>query len=212
MNITGRNLKVSSRKLVELSKQGDVEAFTQLIKRYEQKIYALTHHICSSVKADIDDIFQDTFIKAFEKIQQFRGDADFGTWLYRIALNECWQRLRKKERTPVVPLLDNPGRSSGHNGAFPEPIDWQAVPDKLSERKELKDIMDQALNELPETYRIVLLLRDIQGLSSEEAARATGESVAAIKSRLHRGRLFLRDKLERYFSGRKKHPWIAKTS
>jgi RNA polymerase sigma-70 factor, ECF subfamily len=196
--------------LLRRSQRGDPEAFAELIKKHEGKIYGVAHHMCSGMKSEAEDIFQDTFVKAFEKIKQFRGDADFGTWLYRIALNECWQRFRKKERTPVIPLLDTPIlQKNGEEIAF-DPPDESALPEKLFEQKELKDIMDKALHELPETYRIALVMRDVQGLSNEETAKILGETVASIKSRVHRGRLYLRDKLIRYFSGRKKHPWTAK--
>lgn len=204
-------LKREEQKLVQKSQQGNAEAFAELIKKHEKKIYALTMHMCHGQKAEAEDIFQETFLKAFKKIKQFRGDASFGTWLYRIALNEYWQRMRKYERTPVVSLLDKPIRGADGEMLQWDPVDIASVPEKIFEKKELKDIIHAALNELPETYRIVLHLRDIEGVSSEETAKILGESVPAVKSRLHRGRLYLRDKLIRYFSGRKKHPWTVNT-
>ena len=202
-------LNKREQKLIEKSKQGDAEAFAELIKAHEKKIYGLTLHICAGEKSDAEDVFQETFIKAFKNIKQFRGDAHFGTWLYRIALNECWQIMRKKERTPVVSLLDNPIRNKDGDIIQRDPVDLSPIPEKLFEKKELKDIIHAALNELPETYRVVLHLRDIEGLSTEKTAKVLGETAAAVKSRLHRGRLYLRDKLIRYFSGRKKHPWTV---
>jgi RNA polymerase sigma-70 factor (ECF subfamily) len=190
--------------LVERAKQGDVRAFERLIRGYEDRIYGLAHRVCAGAPAEADDIYQETFLTAFRKIGQFRSRSRLGTWLYRIAANLCWMRLRKRRGEPVVPLLSFPLPHDGAEGGPGEPrvADWSADPAARAGKRELAEAVAGALGALPVEYRLAVALRDIQGLSNEETAQVLGIGVAAVKSRLHRGRLFLRDRLQDYVQGR----------
>ncbi|MBI5881985.1 MAG: sigma-70 family RNA polymerase sigma factor [Elusimicrobia bacterium] len=186
--------------LISASKKGDTRAFDQLIRRYEDKIYRLSHSVCAGIPAEADDVYQETFIKAFEKLHTFKGNSNLGTWLYRIASNICWQRFRAKKRMPLVPILDLPPDDDESGAVVVQIKDWLPTPEEAASKKELRQTVAKAMSELPVDYRLVLTLRDVQELSNEEAAKILRLSVPAVKSRLHRGRLFLRDKLNAYFS------------
>ena len=185
--------------LIARSKQGDAEAFSALIDRYEDRIFNLAHKVCAGMPAEAEDVYQETFLTAFKKLPHFRGDSNLGTWLYRIASNLCWMRFRKKRSEPVVPILDHPH----HHEDAPEPAagarfrDWSDGPEELARKKALREAVAAALADLPIDYRLVVVLRDIQGLSGEETAKVMKLSVPAVKSRLHRGRLFLRGRLDK---------------
>lgn len=188
--------------LIEKSRAGDAAAFGRLVGRYEDRIYRLAKSVCAGLPAEAEDVYQETFITAFKKLKGFRGDSDLSTWLYRIASNICFMRHRRKKREPFVPLLDRP---HGHDedGAARQVRDWEPTPDEIAGKKELADQVGRALAALPVDYRLVVTLRDIEGLSNEETARILKLSVAAVKSRLHRGRLFLRDRFESSFGVRR---------
>ena len=187
------------RELIEKSRGGDAAAFGRLVRRYEDRIYRLAKNVCAGLPAEADDVYQETFIAAFQKLRGFRGDSDLGTWLYRIASNICFMRHRKKKREPFVPLLDRPHDHDEDGGKTHQFRDWEPTPDEIAGKKELVEQVSRALSALPVDYRLVLTLRDIEGLSNEKTAEILNLSVAAVKSRLHRGRLFLRDRFERSF-------------
>lgn len=184
--------------LIEKSRAGDSAAFGRLVGRYEDRIYRLAKSVCAGLPAEADDVYQETFITAFKKLKGFRGDSDLSTWLYRIASNICFMRHRRKKREPFVPLLDRPHEHDG-DGTAHQFRDWEPTPDEIAGKKELVEQVGRALSALPVEYRLVLTLRDVEGLSNEETAKILKLSVAAVKSRLHRGRLFLRDRFERSF-------------
>lgn len=190
----------SELSLIAASKDGDTGAFDQLIRRYEDKIFRLARSVCVGLPADAEDVYQETFLTAFEKIDKFRTDSSLGTWLYRIAANLCWMRHRKKKREPFVALLDRPGARAHAAGEGID--DWALEPAVAAQKRELKESVHKALKELPVDYRLVLSLRDIERLSNEETAKILGLSVPAVKSRLHRGRMFLRERLDAYMSGK----------
>lgn len=184
------------RDLIERSRKGDGEAFSRLVHRYEDRIFRLAKSVCSGLPSEAEDVYQETFLTAFKKIKGFRQDSDLGTWLYRIASNLCFMRHRKKKSEPFVALLDRPhdhDDESTHR-QFPDGL---PTPEEAARKKELVDHVAKALAKLPLDYRLILTLRDIEGLSNEETAKILKLSLAAVKSRLHRGRLFLRDEFER---------------
>ncbi|MCX5787799.1 MAG: sigma-70 family RNA polymerase sigma factor [Elusimicrobia bacterium] len=181
--------------LIEKSRAGDAEAFGRLVRRYEDRIFTLARNVCAGLPAEAEDVYQETFVTAFKKIRGFRGDSGLGTWLHRIAANLCWMRHRKKKSEPFVPMLDEP--ESGHGPR--EFRDWSPEPEEIARKKELSAAVERALAGLPVDYRLVLTLRDVEGLSNEETAKILGMSVAAVKSRLHRGRMHLRDRFEASF-------------
>ena len=147
--------------------------------------------------SDAEDVYQETFLSAFKNIKGFKNRSNLGTWLYRIAANLCWVRFRKKKRDPVVSILDR--NRTDENGIQWEFKDWFPNPEEISRKKELQEAVAKALSELPSDYRLVLTLRDIEGLSAEETAKILKLSIPAVKSRLHRGRIFLRERLEEEF-------------
>jgi len=186
----------AERDLIEKSRHGDAAAFTQLVHRYEERIFRLAKNVCSGLPAEAEDVYQETFLAAFKKIRGFRKDSDLGTWLYRIASNLCFMRYRRKKSEPFVPLLDRP---HGHDdeSAHLQFADGLPTPEESARKKELVEQVAKALGKLPVDYRLVLTLRDIEGLSNKETAEILKLSLTAVKSRLHRGRLFLRDEFER---------------
>lgn len=187
------------RTLIEKSRGGDAEAFGRLVGRYEDRIYRLAKNVCAGLPAEADDVYQETFITAFKKLKGFRGESDLSTWLYRIASNICFMRHRRKKREPFVPLLDRPHDHDEEEGKAHQYRDWEPTPEEVAGKKELVEHVSRALAALPVDYRLVLTLRDIEGLSNEKTAEILKLSVPAVKSRLHRGRLFLRDRFEGSF-------------
>ena len=191
---------ITERVLIERSRSGDAQAFSRLVGRYEDRIYRLAKHVCVGLPAEADDVYQDTFLTAFKKLKSFRGDSELGTWLYRIASNLCLMRRRKKSSEPFVPLLDRP--HDHDDGEAHQFRDWSPTPEEAANKKELIEKVTGALAKLPMDYRLVLTLRDVEGLSTAETAKILKLSAAAVKSRLHRGRLFLRDEFERAFGAK----------
>ncbi|MFA6092572.1 MAG: sigma-70 family RNA polymerase sigma factor [Elusimicrobiota bacterium] len=175
--------------LIEASKRGDSEAFGRLVRKYEDRIFRLARSVCAAAPSEADDVHQETFLTAFKKIGDFRGEAGLGTWLQRIAANLCWMRLRDKKRAKLVPL---PGGEDGEGGG--DLPDLSPLPEEAARKTQLREAVIKALSELPEDYRLVVTLRDVEGLCAEETAKALDLSVAAVKSRLHRGRSLLRDR------------------
>ncbi|MFI5345508.1 MAG: RNA polymerase sigma factor [Elusimicrobiota bacterium] len=193
----------SEKELLRLSREGDAAAFTSLIARYEDRIFRLARNVCAGLPAEADDVYQETFLTAFKKLRSFRGDSELGTWLYRIASNLCLMRHRKKKSEPFVPLLDRPHDHDDHDDAPARQYrDDSPTPEEAANKKELLEKVAGALAKLPVDYRLVVTLRDVEGVSSEETAKILKLSVAAVKSRLHRGRLFLRDEFERAFGAK----------
>ena len=101
-------MKTTEKSLIQASQRGDTAAFDRLIRKYEGRIYRLSHSVCAGIPAEAEDVYQETFLTAFKKIRGFKGRSSLGTWLYRIASNICWQKFRRIKRTPVVPILDRP--------------------------------------------------------------------------------------------------------
>lgn len=181
--------------LVAAAKQGDATAFEELVNRYEGKIFRLTRNITGNHE-DAEDAMQDAFLKAYSHLQDFHGDSRFYTWLVRIAANEALMRLRK--RRPNQISLDEP--VEGKEDLMPRELeDWGPSPEQRYEEAELQGILAEVVEKLDPEFRIVLVLRDLEELSTQETAEALGISVPAVKSRLLRARLKLREKLNRHF-------------
>jgi RNA polymerase sigma-70 factor, ECF subfamily len=181
--------------LVAAAKSGDAAAFEELVERYERKIFRLTMNITRN-KEDAEDSMQDAFLKSYAHLKDFAGDSRFYTWLVRIAANEALMRLRK--RRPNQFSLDEP--IEGEDDLMPVQLeDWGPSPEQRFAQTEMREILSGVIDELEPDYRTVFALRDVEELSTEETAKALGISVPAVKSRLLRARLKLRDKLNRYF-------------
>jgi RNA polymerase sigma-70 factor (ECF subfamily) len=182
--------------LVAKAQAGDAQAFTELVNRYERKIYRLAKHITQNDE-DAEDVLQEAFLKAFEHLSTFQGNSKFYTWIVRIAVNESLMKLRKRKGDRTVPL-DEPV-DTGEEMVTREIAVWEDNPEQRYSREEMQEILDRAIDGLKPDFRTVFILRDIEELSTEETAESLGISVPAVKSRLLRARLALREKLTRQF-------------
>ena len=186
--------------LVERTKAGDSSAFEQLVRQYDRQIYRTALHITQN-REDAEDITQDVFFKAFQKLDQFQGNSKFSTWLVRIAVNESLMRLRRRKTSKTVSMDQD---VETEEGAIPRDFaEWRPNPEQIFSQSELGDILRKTIAGLPPGFRTVFTLRDIENLSTEETAEALGLSVPAVKSRLLRARLQLRERLSRYFRKKK---------
>jgi RNA polymerase sigma-70 factor (ECF subfamily) len=182
--------------LVERAKAGDQAAFETLVKQYERQIFRTALHITQN-REDAEDITQDVFVKAFTKLDQFQGNSKFSTWLVRIAVNESLMRLRKRKTSKTVSMDQDVETGEG---SIPRDFaEWRPNPEQNYNQAELAEILRKTIAGLPPGFRTVFTLRDIENLSTEETAEALGLSVPAVKSRLLRARLQLRERLSRYF-------------
>ncbi len=181
-------------KLVELAKSGDRQAVAQLVKDNEQTVYNFSFKICRD-RDKAEHIMQETFYSMIKSLHQFDGNSKLSTWLYRIVSNHCLMLARKDKSRTFVSIDNDDDLYEDKYTA-----DWSNIPNQNIENKELKKILDESINKLSPEYRIVFLLRDVEGLSTEETAEMTELSVPAVKSRLHRARAFLRKELNEAFS------------
>jgi len=182
--------------LVARAREGDLAAFNELVNEYSRKIFRLAKHITQNDE-DAEDVLQETFLKAFEHLGNFQGQSKFYTWIVRIAVNESLMKLRKRKSDRTVPL-DEPV-DTGEDTVVREIAVWHENPEKQYSQEELARILDEAVQSLRPAFRTVFVLRDIEELSTEETAEALGISIPAVKSRLLRARLQLREKLTRFF-------------
>lgn len=175
--------------------------FGEITDRYYRRIYNL---ICYQVgdPEEAADLTQETFVKAFRAFHAFKGEARVSTWLWRIALNLCKSSYRKRARRErLIPMSLDAEIPTDEGEINREPADWSACPEGLLQAKELRLEVHQAIRSLPEPYRVAIILCDLEQCSYQEIAQITGVTVQAVKSRIHRGRRMLRQKLERYVQG-----------
>ena len=165
--------------LVEKAKAGDTASFEALVKKYQDKIYGLANYVCMGLKSEADDVYQETFINAFKNISKFKGQAGFGTWLYRIAANNCWMKYRKRKSEKLVSMED-----------LAELKDLTHADEVI--KQELSSSVAKALSKLSVDYRLAITLADIQGLTMEEAAKVLKITVPAFQTRLFRARQSLK--------------------
>lgn len=171
-------------------RQREAQAFATLFELYSDKIYRLSLSLLKE-EAAAEGVVQDAFLRLIERLDQFEGRSGLGTWLYRIAYNLSVDRLR--QRKPEVTLADEVD-----DGRLPAPIhlvDWTQWPEQLLSDAEITAELDKAIAALPEKFRVVFVLREVEGLSTEETAQIIGLTLSATKVRLHRARLFLREQL-----------------
>ena len=185
--------------LVQSAKNGDVAAFEELVKRYDRNVFRIAQHITQN-REDAEDVVQDAFLKAYTNLGQFQGQSKFYTWLVRIAVNEALMRLRRRRPERMVSLDED---VKTEDDSVPREVaDWSPNPEQLYSQSELHEILTKTIQGLPPSFRTVFVLRDVEGLSTEEAAEALDLSIPAVKSRLLRARLQLRERLSRYFQKR----------
>jgi RNA polymerase sigma-70 factor (ECF subfamily) len=182
--------------LVQAAKGGDISAFDQLIKRYDRNVFRIAQHITQN-REDAEDVVQEAFLKAYTNLGSFQGNSKFYTWLVRIAVNEALMKLRRRKTSKTVSMDED---VETEEGSMPrEFADWSPNPEQLYGQSELGDILQKTVQGLPASFRTVFVLRDVEGLSTEETAEMLGLSIPAVKSRLLRARLQLRERLNRYF-------------
>ena len=182
--------------LVSRAREGDAGAFSTLINRYENKIFRLAMNITQN-REDAEDVLQESFLKAYEHLDQFQGNSKFYTWIVRIAVNQALMKLRKRKSDRTVSLDEE--IDTGEDVVVREIAAWDPDPEERFSQEELNTILTEAVDGLAPIYRTVFVLRDVEGLSTEETADALDLTVPAVKSRLLRARLQLRDKLTRFF-------------
>jgi RNA polymerase sigma-70 factor (ECF subfamily) len=185
--------------LVDAARSGDIGAFESLVRRYDRNVFRIAQHITQN-REDAEDVVQDAFLKAYQNLGQFQGQSKFYTWLVRIAVNEALMRLRRRRPERMVSIDED---VKTEEDSMPRDIaDWSPNPEQLYTQAELKDILGKTIQGLPPSFRTVFVLRDVEGLSTEETALALELSVPAVKSRLLRARLQLRERLNKYFKRR----------
>ncbi len=180
-------------KLIELAQNGDRKALTDLVKMYEQTVYNFSFKICRH-KDRAEHTMQETFLSMVKSINQFSGQSKLSTWLYRVVANHCLMLARSENKYGFTSIDDDDAVIDEKSIA-----DWKITPDKIAENNELKQILDESIQKLEPEYRIVFMLRDVEGLSTEETAKIVELSIPAVKSRLHRARAFLRNELNERF-------------
>ena len=183
-------------RLVNAARGGDIGAFEELVRKYDRNVFRIANHITQN-REDAEDVVQDAFLKAFQNLGQFQGQSKFYTWLVRIAVNEALMRLRRRRPERMVSLDED--INTGEDTIPREVADWSPNPEQLYNQSELREILQKTIQGLPPSFRTVFVLRDVEGLSTEETADALGLSIPAVKSRLLRARLQLRERLTKYF-------------
>jgi RNA polymerase sigma-70 factor (ECF subfamily) len=178
---------------------GDPAAFAEFVEENQSKVYNLALRMLNDPQ-DAEDVLQETFLNAYKALPNFEGRSSLSTWVYRIASNASLMRLRKKR--PNTVSVDEPVELDAGDNLPRQLVDWSSMPEEELINNEARQVMDEAVTELPESLRIVFILRDIEGLSTAETGEVLGLSEGAVKTRLHRARLWLRDRLSAYFAER----------
>jgi RNA polymerase sigma-70 factor (ECF subfamily) len=189
--------KVSDLVLIKQFKKGSVEAFEEIVSRYEAQLYNLAMRFVKNPE-DAEEVLQDVFTTLYRKAESFQGKSAFSSWMYRITVNAAFMKLRKRKQTPTAYLEDMAPATKEqcleYDGTYGERSDNSSM------NRELKEIIQIAINKLPEQYRAVFILRDVDGMSNQEVGEILELSIPAVKSRLHRSRLMLRRKLQKYWN------------
>ena len=190
--------KKLAESLVRDFQGGNLEAYDKIAEIYQKKIYGLSFNLTRN-QMDAQDVTQEVLLTLFRKIHTFQGKSAFSSWVYRITLNASYMKLRSKKKEPNV-SIDELMPSFNRAGFQQEKIqDWSENTESLLFTNETRDVINKAIALLPEKEKVVFLLRDVEGLSTEKAGEILDLTVPAVKSRLHRARLFLRKKLSSYF-------------
>jgi len=185
--------------LVRRAKRGDDQAFEELVRRYDRNVFRIAQHITQN-REDAEDVVQEAFLKAYSNLAKFQEQSKFYTWLVRIAVNEALMKLRRRKPERTVSLDEE---VKTEDDSLPREVaDWSPNPEQMYNQAELRDILTRTIQGLPAGFRTVFVLRDVEGLSTEETAQALDLSIPAVKSRLLRARLQLRERLNRFFQKR----------
>src|SRR6202051_4341401 len=182
--------------LVQAAKKGDDSAFEELVRRYDRNVFRIAQHITQN-REDAEDVVQEAFLKAYRNLEKFQEQSKFYTWLVRIAVNEALMKVRRRKPERTVSLDED---IKTEDDSLPREVaDWSPNPEQMYNQEELRDILTRTIQGLPSGFRTVFVLRDVEGLSTEETAQALELSIPAVKSRLLRARLQLRERLNRFF-------------
>ena len=196
--LDGRGKPDVDAPLLEALRREDADAAQRLVDTYGERVYRLALRITGS-NEDAEEAAQDALWTAARKIHTFKGESAFGSWLYRIAANAAYQKLRARKAKTHEVALDDVLPPLDHDGIHFEPVaDWSGRVDEQALQAELRRVLERAIEELPHEYRTALVLHDVEGLSNPDIAEALGISLPAVKSRVHRSRLFLRKRLGEY--------------
>ena len=196
--MTSRYADLTDDALVRQAQGGDTRAFDELVVRYRDKVYRLSFKILRN-EDDAAEALQDAFTSAFRGLKNFKSESTFSTWLYRVATNASLMKYRKRRDDHLSLEQSQSTQRDAEPLAIP---DWSQQPLEELLDAETREVMEEGLKRLPEDLRTVFILRDEEGLSNAEVAEILDLTVAAVKSRLHRARLRLRDRLSRYFADR----------
>lgn len=213
----GKLKKVVAKKVVTLAEMDDLEliarftkgcafSYEELIKRYETKVHSLALRLTKNSE-DAEEVLQDVFITVYRKIEGFEGKAKFSSWLYRITVNAAFMKLRKHKNEQNVSLDEMLPHIQ--NKAIFEKNHYGACSDALAVNNQIRESLEGAISKLPDDYRAVFVLRDIDGLANKEVSEILGLSIPAVKSRLHRSRLMLRKRLRKFYNDFKSEKTIA---
>jgi len=181
---------------VQACKRGDGSAFEELVKRYDRRLFRIAQHVTQN-REDAQDVVQEAFLKAFRNLDQFRGNSQFSTWLVRITINQSLMKVRKTHRKKEVCIHQDSQAEKGESAL--DFADWAPNPEERYRASELREILLKTLRALPPRLSLVFVLRDVEGLSTEQASEALDLTQAAVKARLMRARLQLRNRLSNYF-------------
>lgn len=186
----------TDHEIVEAFRKGNEEAYLELISRYTEKVHNLALRITRS-EEDTEEVIQDVFVTIYKKIHMFEGKSAFSSWLYRVTANSAFMKLRTRKKHIAISIDDvTPG--AGDQNWLRSRSDSCDM-NYITSRHELRAELEDAISRLPEEYRTIFILRDVDGLSNQEVGEVLGLSVPAVKSRLHRSRLMLRKRLQRYY-------------
>ena len=184
---------IAEEVLIQRVQNGEIEVFYELVRPYERGVFLAALSLVKN-EADAEEVAQEAMLKAFKGLARFRGEAKFSTWLIQIAINEAKMKLRR-DRRHLYESLEEGLRGDDGDYMPKDYADWREIPSEALEQKELRVALTKALKSLPEKYRSVLVLRDVQQLSIAETSQALGISAANVKTRLSRARLQMRDAL-----------------
>lgn len=191
-----QEVEIKDVDLVEQFRNGSHEAFEEIVTRYEAKVFQLAMRFTRN-QEDAEEVMQDVFTTIYKKIDGFQGKSAFSSWLYRIVVNAAFMKLRKRKQHNTISIEDL--APAVRQFCLEKENNFLERSDAIASSKEMRDVIQLAINRLPRQYRAVFVLRDVDGLSNQEVGEILQLSVPAVKSRLHRSRLMLRRKLQRYY-------------
>jgi len=191
--------------LIRKAQEGDERAFTRIVRKYESVVYSFAYKVCRD-KEKAEEAWQDTFVNVFRKLKQFDGKSKLSTWMYSIVVNNCLMKHRRTKLDQATVPMDAPegfheeAVIDEHGHKVQTIASWKDTPIDSLMNKELRSLLDKAITKLPVDYRMVFILRDVEGQSAEEVSKMLKLSVPAVKSRLRRARVFLREQLNEYMT------------